>query len=204
MVVPVLARVENEVVKAHYVKKLAEVLGVGEEAVAREVAKRGRKEEVGEGGREEKQEEKSREELLADYVLALVLQGGEGLKKWLEERKLEEGLGEGGVREVLERFREWLGKGGGKMAEFVKGLPEELKMIAGEAFVRELAVEEERWLEEVGKSWEELKRLRVRKQLAELAEAIRKAEREGRVEEAERYQKEVAALTKRLREREEG
>lgn len=184
-----LTKISNLVVRAHYVRILAEVLGVGEEVVERlveEVKSRvGQRDQVAQVTREETLEKKNREEVLADYLLALVLQT-KVLNKaamFLEENFQLNQLPEGSVKKIIES----LGVGKGKtgvtkkpLALFIESLPEHLKGVADRAFLRQLAfdVENEKvFFEELGWVVVELKRIDLKKRLGQVGELLKKTKK---------------------------
>jgi len=108
----ILAKITNEVIKAHYVKKLAKILKVSEEAVGKEMERKKKQVGVLVGrirGRKEK-EEKNRRERLDEYVLALLLQMESGVYRNL--RKIDENIMlEGAVKKVIKKIKDWKKKG---------------------------------------------------------------------------------------------
>ncbi|MFH2061692.1 MAG: DNA primase, partial [Candidatus Beckwithbacteria bacterium] len=95
---PILVEVSNQVIKSHYVKKLALSLGVDEESVLAEIEKMIYK------GSSQKQVEvkksfvnKTREEVLTDHVLSLILQIESEVLNLVKDVK-ETDLPEGAVR----------------------------------------------------------------------------------------------------------
>lgn len=75
-IAPILAGIEDEIVRAHYIKQAAIRLGVPEEAVLGQVSKEASPQpQFGDKGKQIKQEDKkTRREVLEEYLLALVFQ----------------------------------------------------------------------------------------------------------------------------------
>lgn len=75
-IAPILAGIEDEIVRAHYIKQAAIRLGVPEEAVLGQVSKEASPQpQLGDKGQQIKQEDKkTRREVLEEYLLALVFQ----------------------------------------------------------------------------------------------------------------------------------
>ena len=84
LVAPVLAKINNQVIKAHYIKKLAEVLKVNEEAVAEEVDKAPYMKVFEKQNQTAKPAVRTRQEMLEEYLLAILLQKTGEIKAWVE------------------------------------------------------------------------------------------------------------------------
>ncbi len=74
---PIWAGISDEIVKAHYVRKLADILGVGEEAVWSQLAKTQRSNVKSQNNEQITNDKmtKSRRDLLEEYVIELALKG---------------------------------------------------------------------------------------------------------------------------------
>ncbi len=110
---PIWAGISDEIVKAHYVRKLADILGVGEEAVWSQLAKT-QKSKVKSQNNEQMTNEKmtkSRRELLEEYVIELALKGGKtgelpDMKTDFWKRVAEELGKDGDPKKLPEELRE--------------------------------------------------------------------------------------------------
>ncbi len=135
-VVPWLSKIENEVVKSHFIKKLAKVLGVEEEAVAVELTKQGRKQELSRQQIKESpvKPSKSRRERLEDYLFALVIQAEnwQELIPAIDPGKIENF----GIAKIIEKLKK-TGKQV-KIARFAQNLPAQLQAVFDTAFLQEL------------------------------------------------------------------
>src|SRR3989344_2282337 len=134
----VLSTISNQVVKAHYIKKLAEVLDVGEAAVAAEVDRQGRGIVLGQPASPIKPVQ-TREEKIQDYVLALLIQAEVGIEKLV---KLVEAkwFSEGAAKKVIEVLLEWAKAGKDwNVGKFVAGLPAELTAAVDTAYLTDLS-----------------------------------------------------------------
>ncbi len=134
---PILAGMSNQVEQAHYIKKVAEKLGVSEEAVVAEVRKAGlgKTAQVAEVAKVE-QEGKSRRERLEEYWLSLVLKVNQA------ERLVA--IKEGGeewesmaVKRVVGWWKEKPERLGLAVNELVSQLPAELKEVVERVWLRE-------------------------------------------------------------------
>lgn len=163
---PVLAGMTNSVEQAHYMKVVAEALGVSEEAVAAEVgkAKLGKVAQVAEVGKVE--QVKNRLEVLEEYWLGCLLRAGVKTKQAAIERV---------------RGRKWEVVGIGRIVEYisqgseVQQLPEELKSLAETAWFKG-ETEDEQELARVEAEWD---KVLAQKQLKALGEEIKRLEIEG-------------------------
>jgi len=180
--VEVLGRISNQVIKAHYVKKLAGVLGVSEEAVAAEVEKveKRRRVEVSPVKRvEDKQIEKTRQERLSEYALALVLQVESQVGRLVKKVEVE-WLVEGAGKKVIKRLKSWIkAKKKWEVNEFVKSLPAELAGVVDAAYLTELnkkLQDGEKLETELERTMEELRKINLREEMKRLSEEIRQAE----------------------------
>jgi len=187
-VVPYLAKIDNEVVREVWAKRLAESLGVGKERVWNETEKvrKGVVEKENTGKKKEKSEEKTEKgKKLARQLLAMLMQ--EGVERKSEIRKILVDLKIGEVEgKLLGRF---LDKKVEKAEEWIKKLPKELKEVAEECYLIEI----ERGVEEKGMVGiaVELAREKLREERKGLIEKLRKAEREKKT-------REVKNLSERL------
>jgi len=201
----ILAKITNEVIKAHYVKKLAKILKVSEEAVGKEMERKKKQVGVLVGrirGRKEK-EEKNRRERLDEYVLALLLQMESGVYRNL--RKIDENIMlEGAVKKVIKKIKDWKKKGKRwDINRFSKSLAAELIEVMDIGYLMDLgriAESGEKLEKELEEALEEMEKLFYKEELIKLSEEIKKAEREKkdkRLEKLRRKFVEISVLLKR-------
>lgn len=177
----ILAKVDNEVIKDHYIKKLAKVLEVEEEAVRMEVEKFPFAKAV-EGSRVSfESETKSRQERLEEYLLALILQADEEMKKFVSLVKPEE-WSETVIKKILEQLQQWFKKDKKwEINKFVKSLAEELVAQVDAAYLLDLGrltEDRDRLEREVEKTLTDIKRLNIKQKLEQLSGEISQAEKE--------------------------
>ncbi len=158
-VIPLIGRISNEIVKVHYVKVLANRLGVDEEVVAKEMAKVKRKPAVSDY-REEPPDftKKSRREVLEEYLLALVLKSKTPVKIKVE-------IASPAIKKIFAALTKRKGKF--SIQAFYKELPEELMEIAGRLYLKELG--KINLKEEIRRAVKELEKLALKEQLKDLA-----------------------------------
>jgi DNA primase len=159
-VIPLIARISNEIVKAHYIKTLAKQLGVDEEVVIREMSrleKRRRKTAIKAPATTDDTQTKPRWELLEEYLLALVLQNRAPFKTKIDikapvVKKIFDQLAK------IKRF---------SIKSFHKKLPEELRETASRLYLKDLG--EIDFKREIEKTLKELEKVSLRDRLKELA-----------------------------------
>jgi DNA primase len=195
-VLPMIARITNQVVQAHYLREVAKVLEVGEEVVQREME---RTKKGGKGNltdvlkNETKQKDKPRTELLAEEVLGLLFEMTgrdiESIKKRLAGLQLE-----GSAGKVIDL---WVETGADNPLDFIKDLPAELQEVAQNTYVKERDLSKlER---DLLSAMDELETLRVRERMAWLTSEIKKAERDDDGERLNKLQLEFSSWSKKLR-----
>jgi DNA primase len=203
-VVGILGRISNQVIKAHYIKKLAERLEVGEEAVAAEVEKssRGIVAKPVKSEKLSKDQEKTRQERLTEYLLALVLQV-EGEVGELVRSVEGKWLAEGAVKKVIKRLKEWSKKGKKwEVNRFVKSLPAELVGAVDAAYLTELGKklqDSEKLETELKRTMEELRKIVFKEEMGRLSEAIKEAEAKKDKKKLGRLQKKFIEVSRKVR-----
>lgn len=195
-VTPVLANIEDEIVRAHYIKQVAGRLGVSEEAVFSEVSKKtpGRETERvlsnGSGGA------KSRRALLEEYLLTLIFQTDPALLK-----EVELFIKTPIAKRVVEEFNSWIEKEGTfDPSRFVAGLPPELVDFFGslvladiERLVSQGAVDKE-----FAKTKKFLENLDVREEMGNLSRKIKELEDSGKSEGMVELEEEITKIGGKL------
>ena len=204
--VPILAGITNQVIKAHYVKKLAEVLKVGEEAVIAEMEKAGYKSE--QAGKQEIRREvkektdKNRQERLTEYTLALVLQIESEVGR-LAGRVNKKFLAEGAVKKVIEKLKDWSkSKKKWGINKFVESLPAELVGEVDAAYLTDLGKlsgDVDRLEIEFDKTIVELKKFALRKKMKQLVDKIKEAELKKDKKKLARLQKQFIEVGRALK-----
>lgn len=179
-VLPMLARISDEIVRSYYVSRLASRLGVGEEAVLKEMGKfPGQKtERVGLPKIDLETDQRGRGEVLEEYLLALCLQTG----KWafLTEPEVAELVETLNLQKIEKGIEEYLKKNQKTdSVALAAGLPAEIGEIFNHFYFFELGDwlgEEEAVEKELARVVRDLKKERMRQKLKGLAEEIKRAE----------------------------
>jgi len=196
-----LATISNEVIKDHYIKKLAKLLEVDEAAVIAETEKAVRGRELSQPVRGEIKP-KAREERLEEYVLALILQRDSEVKR-LVEKIDEKVFSEAAVKKVIEKLKQWFKKGN-KWAvdKFVKSLPAELGRQVDEAYLQDLTdlgTDEDKLEKEMEEALVEMKKIAVKEKMREVSSKIKEAEKKGDKKALEKWKRQFVEMGKGLK-----
>lgn len=179
-VVPYLAKIENRVVAEVWVRRLAEKLGVSKDRVWEEVEKVDKNASLDPSLELRMTENLNKGEKLAKRLLTVLFQLGveekELVKKILSEISLN-----GAAGKLLTK---WLNNKDEKVAQWIKRLPDELKVVAEECFINEK--EESLGEREVVRLAVDLVRSRLREERMDLVgklEVVEKAGDENKIKE---------------------
>ncbi|MCJ7793153.1 MAG: DNA primase [Candidatus Marinimicrobia bacterium] len=190
---PILAKINNKVVQAHYLRQLAERLRVEEGAVAAEVAKYVTEESAKpplarKDYQETEKEKMSRREIFEEYLFALAFQSGNWLL--LKKRKISPLVKTPryqGIMEVLGKYlKRYKTLDSQKLAKL---LPAELKEAFDKLYLLELAdliEDEDKLKKELFKIERELRKLGLKETLREISQQIGELERNEKSTPAER------------------
>ena len=180
---PVIAKIDNPIIQGHYVKKLAAMLGVSEDAVGDGMRKLARTQAVGHkdqgSGEREGRNSRGREENLELYVLAILLQGKTiELYEDFKESIILTDFTTASIGQILEHLDRYLGDHAiFLIKDFADRLPQELTATLDEAFlwdIADLLDDQERMSKEWAKALVELKRTSLRRRMGELSLEISK------------------------------
>lgn len=178
---PVFSKVDNSIVQGHYVKKLAGVLGVSEDAITDGMQKMVRDARVGRKTSRDTTTDvknpRTREENLELYILALVLQGKTlDLYEQLHEEVRMSDFSMASVRQILEQLDAHLREHSVFLIkDFADGIPGELAPVLDEAFLWDLAGalnDENIFLKQWEKALIEFKRVGFRRQISALTKEL--------------------------------
>jgi DNA primase len=207
---PVLAKMADEIMKAHYLKKLAARLGVAEEVVIKQMEKlEVAPEKKGEVFQREA-EGRTRRERLEEYLLGLVFQGGEGRVKRAAKKVgvVRTMFYRRMVEELRNYFKKYKDDKQFSSEKFGKFLPSELLEGYNKLYLLDLAAwqdDEEKLKGEIKKVLAELRLLNLKEDLAEVSWEIKRLEGEEKLGEEEKKKfreanKKFNELLKKLRE----
>jgi len=190
---PILAKVNNKVVQAHYLRQLAERLRVEEGAVAAEVAKfvteESAKPPLARKDYQETEKEKmNRREIFEEYLFALAFQSGNWLL--LKKRKISPLVKTPRYQGIMEALGKYLKRHKTLDSQkLAKLLPAELKEAFDKLYLLELAdliEDEDKLKKELFKIERELRKLGLKETLREISQQIGELERSEKSTPAER------------------
>jgi len=190
---PILAKINNKVVQAHYLRQLAERLRVEEGAVAAEVAKfvteESAKPPLARKDYQETEKEKmNRREIFEEYLFALAFQSGNWLL--LKKRKISPLVKTSRYQGIMEVLGKYLKRHKTLDSQkLAKMLPAELKEAFDKLYLLELAdliEDEDKLKRELFKIERELKKLGLKETLREISQQIGELERNEKSTPAER------------------
>ena len=141
--IPTIAKIENSIVQGHYIRSLADALGVGEETIAESVRKhpRGKAPKQAEGEKAVMPQARTRQEKIELHVLALLLQGEtEAFVDDLEEQGAQIKFGTSPIQRIIKSLISY--KKSHKqflLRDFLDSLPPEVTPVADEAMLWDLS-----------------------------------------------------------------
>ena len=202
--VPILAKITNEVVKAHYVKKLAGVLDVSEEVVLKEIDRVGRLKKavfVRPSQAKPSQAPTTRKERLEEFLLSLVLQKG-AKSSALVDKVETKFFTNPALKKLTSFLKKYLSQNKYDINKFAKTLPEELIEALDRLYLADLQdvlKEKPRFLREFDKTVRELEKLYLREKLSALAKKIQKLEKAGDEKKIKSWQEKFTLFSKKLK-----
>ncbi|MBN1263449.1 MAG: DNA primase [Candidatus Pacebacteria bacterium] len=174
---PILAKINDNIVQAHYLSQVASRLGVSEEAVSREVAKLSRMASLANQPISVPgfvTVSKTRQEVLEEYLLSLCFQSN----RWsdLTKKSVKKLITVPAYKRIIKMLKQYFGKHQSPQGELlVKMLPAELIEIYNQFYLNDLGD----WLtdgaevkKEIKKTIQGLKKTRIKTRLKELAREI--------------------------------
>lgn len=178
---PLLSAIENEVIKEHYLKKLAGILDSSLEALLRQAAKSNRKQEITPPTKTPKVT--SRETLVEEYLLALILQSKDPLIPLRASHQIiqEIPFSNGSLFKIYTRILEQSASASFSTANFSKTLPAELASSFDKCCLSPIPEFESEidYLKEVEKTASDVRTLSIKRQLKALGEQIKDLEKAG-------------------------
>jgi len=200
-VLPVLAKISDEIIKNYYLKLLARRLEVSEEAVLVQLNKI-KEEPVFSRRQFLKREErnKTRREILEEYLFSLSFQKRE--PEILIKKEIKELIKTPHLIRIIEVLEEFFKKEKGrfKSEDFVKNLPSELLEIFNNFYLRDLKnSDDEAWVKrEIEKTLLELEKITLKEELKNLSREITLSE--GNLKKIERLNLKFRKIARRLKE----
>ncbi len=199
---PLIAAIDNEIVKEHYLTKLGEVLSTSVDILLREID-RTQKQAIAQRQVIVTKEHKPRQEVLEEYLVALLLQAEK--PQMLLEKIQSFSDTYLWVTPSLQKIFVALSAFTRKMEVFTpKGfasvLPSELTSGFDTCFLLPLPPlsDEEKYAEEVTRVAQDLREMSIREQMKKISEAIKEKEKSSTPEEIEKLQQEFSSLLSQL------
>lgn len=188
---PILAKISNKVVQAHYLRQLADRLRVDQEAVASEVAKYLSKESAKPPlAREEyqKTEKMNRREKLEEHLLAMCFQCGDWQS--LRKRKISQLIKTPLYSRILETLGQYIKRYKTfESQRLAKMMPAELKEAFDKFYLLEMAdliEDEDKLKKELYDTRKELEKLGLREELREVGQAISQLDKKEKLTKTEK------------------
>ncbi|PJE69802.1 DNA primase [Candidatus Shapirobacteria bacterium CG10_big_fil_rev_8_21_14_0_10_48_15] len=179
--VPMLAKITDEIVRSHYIQLVADRLGVAVEAVEAAVGKKVKPEGKMTVETNLAPEAQSRREILERHLLGLAFQSGQW--PWLRQREVRQLIKTPRFAGIVESLGQYLPKHQTYRSEsLAKVLPAELLPAFNQFYLLDLAdliSEEEALKKEWGKTLVRLNQVDVREKLNQLAAEIKRLERQN-------------------------
>lgn len=198
---PFLVKVENEVVRNHYLQKLAQALQVDLEAVLVELEKIKTKQTPSPSFLTQSlDQQQDRRYLLERYLLSLIFSHHQW--QWLKDRSWQKWLIISKFKRIVKIVRKILKKKKKTtVKEIFSSLPEELKSGFEEIYlVSEKGAPVNDIEKEIKKALARLEIVELRRQLSLLVEKIARLEKERKTKELVRWEKEFVRLSQQLAE----
>jgi len=205
--IPILTRIENPVVQAHYVKKIAGVLDVGEQVIT-ESMKRNQLSDATSGVAPQtsgiQKDPFNPQERLELYILALILQTNTAecyteLKSGFDLADFTQS----GVKRVLEELGRYLENNPKFLIrDFFDSLPKELNSLLDQAFlwdISDIIEDDELVAREWNKSTREFRRQVIKRKVKELSGQVEILEKSDGSVSPEELNVKIAQLTDELR-----
>jgi DNA primase len=179
---PIFAKISNEIVKEHYLKKLSGELDVSLDALAKEIEKIEKKEVVKDDAPIVKKDKRSRVEVLEDYLMSLIVQHDnpklilQKCSEILKDYKFEIDSYQK-IMDHLSDFAKNTSKFNSK--DFLNSLPQELISSFDGAYLFPIPkLEDVKYEEEVRKVTVELRALFLKNKINKISDSLKKGEKD--------------------------
>lgn len=197
--IPIMAKIDNEIIKNVYIKKLADRLGVNEEAVILQTERFSSKTPFNIKSSSDQAPVKGKGEILEEYYLALLFQSKK-VELLLEQKEVSLFRVPAYLKliKLLDGYFEKRKKFFSQL--FFKTLPAELKEAFDKLYLVDFGerIEDGTWVEkEIQKTKNRLEGLRIKEELQQLWQVLRESEKKTPKEAGETQEK-IRLLTQRL------
>ncbi|MDO8583520.1 MAG: DNA primase [bacterium] len=180
---PIIARIENEIVKEHYLKKISAEVDITLDALLKEMERVAKKEVVKDDIVFVKKEKKSRSEMLEDYFMSLIVQHEDPKSMFdsclsiLKDYKFETVA----FQKIIDYLSEYLTKNNiFKIHDFLRVLPKELAVSFDTSYLFPLPKfnSDKEYILEVEKVARELRALFLKNKIKEISENLKLGEKD--------------------------
>lgn len=205
-ILPVLSKISDDLVRAHYIEKLAKVLGLDVGLVAQAVEKKIGNIEEGEWGRGKGEGGMVANTTMEDYFLALFLAGDKAVSRIVEMLDPDDFSGEAqrlfwkAVRDIMYHSKSE------SPTKIVRALPKDLSDFIDQLYLINISPafsEKELWAEEAFKTAREIKIASLRRQQMAISVSLEEAQKKSDGKEVSRLTKKIDELLKQRSELEQ-
>lgn len=197
---PYLSNIENEVIKEHYLKKLAKALDATLEALAKQADKTEKRKDY--APKTSPQSKVPREELSEIYLLSLIFQSENPRQALLFVRKIlaDVPLSTPAIEKLLSHLEKYNQQENFDAQDFAKYIPSELHLPFDTAYLAPIPEfqDHEHFYHELEKAAKQVRILAIKKHLSKLTTLISLAEQEKDEKKLKTYQEKFSQLSKLL------
>ena len=198
-ILPIISRIENEIIKEHYLKKLSSELDTSLESLTREIERIEKKEIVKENVVSVRKEKKTRREVLEEYLMSLIVQNEdskgilEKAKNILSDYKFETIAFRKIIDQMLHYFKDHPVF---KSKYFIENLPKELSSAFDTCFLYPLPkfADKLHCEQEAEKVAAELRALFLKDKIKEISASLKTGEKEDNAKKIEDLEKELSSI----------
>lgn len=207
--IPLISKINNEIIKAHYIKKLANILDTNEEAVIQEIERNNNlkkinyRKQIDLSSKRIKLKEQTRKDRLEEFILSLILQKTDRTNELIKQIKLEYFI-HPAVKKIigyLKTFSQKRKQPKFKINKFANVLPEELREILDRLYlqdIRDILKSDKEFLKQFQKAKTEIEKLYLKDLISKVVIKIREKEKNNNKKDFNLWQKKFTDLSKRL------
>lgn len=205
VLLPLFGNINNEIVKEHYLKQLAESIDTSQESLEKEINKRKKEEHLLVKVQKLIKTPRSREEILEEYLLSLIVQSPQAIALLEQTENILQHYQwqTPAYEKILQKIKNtFTNQALFDQQKFVQGLSEELLPIFDRCFLLPLPVfDQDTYPKEVLKIAKEMQQSFLKNRLKFISTEIKQKEKAGENEAAEKLQEEFALLLANLSEK---
>lgn len=196
---PIFMHIENEIVKEHFLKKLAKELNTSYESLLREIEKIGKKEMSKDEIIIPSKDRRERAEILEEYLLALIIQSQNPIEifEYAKEGLKDYKFRMSSIEKIMEFLNIYLKTHKQlDIKQFSNTLPQELLKIFDICFLLPMPklLEEGKYQAEAEKAAKELRSLFLKDKIKFLSQDLKNKEKDKKPEEIKKLEEELSGL----------